>query len=97
MTLLLVTLVLASELPDPGKLATAGLASLFGGFVGGGVGRCDVDRASASATSRWTAVCGFGVGFIAWLIGIYGTWLVTADLRRWHAQRIARFRMLLRR
>jgi hypothetical protein len=29
--------------------------------------------------------------------GIYGTWLVTTDLRRWHAHRIARFRMLLRR
>jgi hypothetical protein len=29
--------------------------------------------------------------------GIYGTWLVTTDLRRWKARRIERFRTALRR
>ena len=71
MTLLIVLVLLTSELPDPGKLATVGLASLLGGFVGGCIGRLrHRSRERIHDLTLDGGYVGFGVGFTMWLIAI---------------------------
>jgi len=63
--------LLVSELPDPGKLATAGLASLLRGFVGGCIGRLrHRSRQRIRDLTLDGGYVGFGVGLIAWLIAV---------------------------
>lgn len=64
-----VTVLLISELPDPGRLATAAYASLLGGFVGGLVGRLRRDpRERVNRLAADGAFCGFGIAFAGWLV-----------------------------
>jgi hypothetical protein len=71
MLLLIMLVLLTSELPDPGRLTTAGLASLLGGFVGGCIGRLrHRSRERIRDLTLDGGYVGFGVGFIGWLIAI---------------------------
>lgn len=70
MMALLIALVLASELPDPGQLSFAPLMGAVGMFVGGLWAH--LRGASADERSRLTNVgtwSGIGFGIAVWLLG----------------------------
>ena len=71
MTSIVVLVMLASELPDPGRLAFPGVCGTFGGFVGMAVGmgrRLPWERTTQLAAQG--GVVGYGVGFVGWLTAV---------------------------
>jgi len=69
--ILLVLVLLTAELPDPGRLVTAGYASLLGGFVGSLIGRLHGrSRERVDEMMKDGAFVGFGMAFAGWLIVI---------------------------
>jgi len=66
---LLALVLLSAELPDPGRLATAGYASLIGAFVGSLIGRLlGRSRERVDELTKDGAFVGCGIAFAAWLI-----------------------------
>ncbi len=69
MILLVLIVMLTAELPDPGRLATAGFASLIGAFAGSLIGRLlGHSRERVDELTKDGAFVGCGIAFAAWLI-----------------------------
>jgi hypothetical protein len=68
MTALLLVVLLASELPDPGQPSFATLCAGYGMFVAGGLAW--LRRRPISPDAGAGGVAGFGIGLVAWLAAL---------------------------
>jgi hypothetical protein len=67
--ILLTLVLLTAELPHPGRLVTAGYASLVGGFIGSLIGRLlGRSRERVDEMTKDGAFVGCGIALAGWLI-----------------------------
>lgn len=67
MTLLVLIVLLAAELPDPGKPATVPLAGTLGAFAGGLLAACRGRRDVIPRGMAEGSLAGCAVGVLAWI------------------------------